>query len=551
MSDTSKLRFAAIIRVSTEKQEQEGASLRLQKTEIESAVKHLGGTVVAWYGGQEHATPGYEKKEVDRLVCDAQKTPKPFDAVIVTNADRWSRDNRKSREGLDVFKAHNIQFFTGTTSHDLIKPETRLILGMFAEMGQFYAANQKDKSIKARIHRAERGLATCGKVPYGRVVDENTGELVIDKRLVAPFGKTKQEIIVEVAKRYLAGEKLSNLAEEFKMNHANLHKVLTKRCGDAWEIKFHVKDLKIDKTVPMKMPRLLPDNIIDAIHRKAEAGKTYQHGQPKYIYLLSRMVFCKHCGYAMPGQRNHSKLQYYRHPRERDKECTQSKTWVRADQLENMVMLHLFECFGNPQAVQKAIEQAIPNHEKIKEAEIRIKSLDESLKKIARNREELKRQRMQEIIEQEEFDNGMRELNEKKNRLMTEREQLLSSISNRPDPDKVKEISKKVSAHFRKRVDAKLVAKKRLANHEYELMTDKEKRALVEMVFGGKTLDGRRMGVYIEWNEEGWKYNIHGHLIDKEGLLPMSDLEKEILAEQFGMPHLQKNLLGVGQSALY
>jgi hypothetical protein len=32
---------------------------------------------------------------------------------------------------------------------------------------------------------------------------------------------------VEIAKRYLAGEKLPDLAEEFNMNHANLHKILT------------------------------------------------------------------------------------------------------------------------------------------------------------------------------------------------------------------------------------------------------------------------------------------------------------------------------------
>src|SRR4030042_3480199 len=100
----SKLRFAALRRVSTEQQEKTGESLRTQKTDIEKYVEQLGGEIIAWYGGQEHATPGYEKKEIDRLLNDAQKTPKRFDAVIVTHADRWRRDNRKSAKGLDILK---------------------------------------------------------------------------------------------------------------------------------------------------------------------------------------------------------------------------------------------------------------------------------------------------------------------------------------------------------------------------------------------------------------------------------------------------------------
>jgi DNA invertase Pin-like site-specific DNA recombinase len=130
--NNSKLRFAALCRVSTEKQEKEGESLRTQKTEIEKAVKQLG-TIVEWYGGQEHATPGYEKKEIDRLLNDALK--KKFDAVIVSDADRWSRDNAKSSAGLDIFKEHGIKFFVGTNDWNLYNPEHFLYLGMSSVTG--------------------------------------------------------------------------------------------------------------------------------------------------------------------------------------------------------------------------------------------------------------------------------------------------------------------------------------------------------------------------------------------------------------------------------
>src|SRR4051794_22600888 len=55
----ANLRFAAFIRVSTEQQEKQGESLRTQRTQNEKDVGLLGGNSIAWYGGQEHGTPGY------------------------------------------------------------------------------------------------------------------------------------------------------------------------------------------------------------------------------------------------------------------------------------------------------------------------------------------------------------------------------------------------------------------------------------------------------------------------------------------------------------
>lgn len=146
-----KLQFAALIRVSTEHQEKK-ESLRTQKTEIKRAVEQLEGEIVAWYGGQEHAMPGYEKGEIDRLLKDASR--KKFNAFIVTNADRWSRDNVKSTEGLEVFKKNGIRFFEDITEHDLYMPERKLYLGMSAVMGEFFASNQKKKSLIRRRNNA-------------------------------------------------------------------------------------------------------------------------------------------------------------------------------------------------------------------------------------------------------------------------------------------------------------------------------------------------------------------------------------------------------------
>ena len=79
-----KLRFAPLIRVSTERQEKQSESLLSQKTRIKDYVKYLGGTIpeYAWkYCGQEHSTPGYERKLFDQMIEDCSKDL--FDAIIV------------------------------------------------------------------------------------------------------------------------------------------------------------------------------------------------------------------------------------------------------------------------------------------------------------------------------------------------------------------------------------------------------------------------------------------------------------------------------------
>src|SRR5262245_16035527 len=94
------IRFAALIRVSTEAQERQGESLRTQRKDNETCVEQLGGSIAGFYGGQEHGTPGWERKEFDRLLRDAAAGL--FDAVIVNHIDRWGRDDKRSIEGLDI-----------------------------------------------------------------------------------------------------------------------------------------------------------------------------------------------------------------------------------------------------------------------------------------------------------------------------------------------------------------------------------------------------------------------------------------------------------------
>ena len=250
-----KLKFAPLIRVSTEQQQKQGESLRTQKAQIIQYVKNLNGVIPesCWrYSGQEHATEGFERKILEQLLDDSGKDI--FEAVIVTDASRWSRDNLKSKAGLKVFKKNGIKFFAGTSEFDLFDPQACLFLGLSAEIGEFFARQGAQKSLLNKIERAKRGIPTSGKLPYGRVYDKQKGVWSVDDK------KTKN--IRWAAERYLKGDSLWKLAATLNMNMSNLWKILKHRSGDEWEIHFRSKELNIDEIVVMN-----PHNTHKAIRR--------------------------------------------------------------------------------------------------------------------------------------------------------------------------------------------------------------------------------------------------------------------------------------------
>ncbi len=523
-SNGTPIRFAALIRVSTEQQAAEGESLRTQHTQIEDAIRELGGTVAGWYGGQEHATAGWEKKEIARLLADAVKDRPPFDAIMVTHADRWSRENKASQSGLELLKEKRLRFFVLSQEHNLFDPSAEMFLAMSAVIGGYQAKLQRKKSLESRIHRAKRGLPACGKRPFGRIWDKKVGQWQIEP--------SKQKLMEQVARRYLAGESMARLAEELGQNHASMHKTLTKRCGDSWVQEFCSKELDINEAVATPIPRLLPQETIDAVLAKVDANKTYTHGQIKHKYLLGRMVFCSTCGYAMFGQVNRHGHLYYRHAHSKRKHtCDASTGYLRADVLDEAVLRRLFEVFGNPAAVERAIEQAVPDLDAVRQAEQRRAELDALIEKEKKGRQNVLTLVQSGRVAVEEAEQTLEASQEKIAHLQHEYDRLSASVASIPSVAEVKEAARAVAAaasKFRRPSKAFVRASARigLANSDFSRMTWDDKRDLLQRVFGGRMPDGNRAGVYLEWpnGKEGRtvRYTLRG-LISQTGLLRLNE----------------------------
>jgi len=516
-------------RVSTEQQERHGESLRTQTTQIEQAVARLGGRIVKWYGGQEHATEGHEKEQIAILLADASQEPKPFDALMVSHADRWSRDNRASRHGLELLQQHHVRFFTLDQEHDLYDPDAELFLGLSAVIGGYQAKIQRKKSIESRIHRAQRNIPTCGHLPFGRTFDKATGKWGVDP--------AKKKVIEEVARRYLAGEQMTNLAEEFRMNHSNLHKIVTRLSGTKWVLHFRSPDLNIKEEVTVDIPPLLSPETIKRVLAKVAANRTYQHdvhAKKKSPYLLSRNVRCEKCGYAYVVQTNHNGTRYYRHAHGKQYPKCPKVGWVPAEELEDAVIRHLFNTYGNAAALERAIDAAVPNLDAHRQIQQRISKLDGLIQQTDQGR-----QRILRLVESGEVDHAetkdlLKANREKQERYQTERDELAGKVSTLPTVNQIKETARRVASRFKRPTKAEMrVSLAAEADHDdFVAMTWDDKRELLELVFDGTSVEGKRAAVYLDWPRgkgSPCRYTLRG-LIQRTATLPMQPRTKEYLA---------------------
>ncbi len=504
------MRFAPIIRVSTEGQERKGESLRTQTTQIMQYVQNLKGTVPEHclrYVGQEHATPNQERRKLDSLLEDSSKNL--FDAVIVCDASRWSRDNLKSKKGLEILRNNNIRFFVGMMEYDLFNPEHSFYLGMSAEIGELQARQQKQKSMINRIERAKRGLPSVGKLPYGRTYDCDKGWGI---------DSDKQKKIQQAAERYLQGEGIVQISSSLDMNVSNLWKILNHRSGDKWQQTFRAPDLNIDETVEISIPPLLDEQTINAIYERARANKTYTHGEIKNRYLLRRMIFCAKCGGALFGQTNHQTKRYYRHTRHK-KNCTcHFQSWLPADLIENSVLIHLIGAFGDVERLKKAVDRATPDLDKLDRLAEEQETLAGELKKILSRKEHVIDMIEDGLLSKEEVKLRMEKLREREANIQTRLMTIEDQLESVPDPARVKRLSEFGLAVL---VNATKNSPQLIFSKSYEW-----KRNLVEHAFGGKDTNGQRLGVYIEETgdrKQPWRFEIRGLLENTLIGLPLPD----------------------------
>ena len=213
---------------------------------------------------------------------------------------------------------------------------------------------------------------------------------------------------------------------------------------------------------------------------------------------------------ALSGQAAGSGYHYYRPWRD----CKHIKGWVPAHALDALVLEQLFEMFGNPAAVERAIETATPNHDKLNQMFQRRERIVKDLDKIAKSRQRiLNRLADGHDVSDAELDNTLTRTAERRQKLTAELEKLDKELANKPDPQAIKETAALVSGRL---IKYSSIEQYLANNSPIEDMSWDDQRALVQKVFGGKSADGERLGVYLTKHPKKprtWTFEIRGNFI--------------------------------------
>lgn len=498
------LKFAPLVRVSTEKQEKKGESLATQRKQLEESIESLGGVVANnhWYAGQEHATPDQERKILDQLMEDAKAHK--FDAVMIADLSRWSRDNERSKSDLRILKANSIRFFVRTQEYDLYDPNQSFVIGMSAEIGEKFASEQALKSRDSRIDRAKRNIPTAGKKPWGRTFDKETSQWKL-----IPGAKEKIETI---AREYREEDvDWETLGKRHNMNGANLHKILTQRCGDKWTERFKSPNPNQPyEEIPHTIPRLLDEKIIKAIREKSEGRRTWTHGEQKYHYLFSRKIFDVDTKYALTGTTNAKGIRYYRPYKGKGYQYS-----INAEVLETAVMKELIEALSNKRKLKEAIFNGNPLtdvRDKIQrkkaQMEKELKSINAKLSNFTRTIENYEGKNLDSFLET--LKPKIKALNDDREAIESEIQSYNTQLSSLPTEQEIEGTSKR-SKDLLKRIKESYFS----SGLPFENLPYEGKKKLVDLIFGGKDVNGERYGIYVkqlEGKPKRYKFEVYGKL---------------------------------------
>jgi site-specific DNA recombinase len=495
MNSVRGLRVAPLVRVSTETQAQKGESLRTQIAMIQKAVESIGAVIPPelWcYVGQESATEKDERILLDKLLDDSGKGL--FDALMVSDVSRWSRNNLKSEQGLETLRRNGIRFFDLVTEIDLFNPDELIVLQLKVNIHSYSALQLAKKSLLNKIARAERGIPVIN-LPWGRTYDKAKGQWKVDP--------VKQARMEKACKDYLEGRNYELVAKELGVSRCYMYYLFQNKLGDELDIRFKSRKFPIEKTVRVGMPRLVSKELEAAVKARIAHNRRVRPGTRKNYYLLKGMIRCANCGRSLLGHTIKNKgdrkaYHYYKHPGEGCK----SFNYAPGLPIEDAVIAELFAHFGDKPKLEKAIKRANSKMSERPKLEKQIQSREKELTKIQRQEQKLVKAIMNETLPEAIVKKEMAGLQERMELINKEMAQIREKMEGIPAPAKVSELALRVEQSYLK------------SDTRLQEMTLEDKRNLLEAIFvNRKAYMDQESGVFIMRRPDGrWYFEVRGTL---------------------------------------
>ena len=332
-----KVVIAKYIRVSTDRQREEGYSVDIQKERLDNYAKSMfpSGEYDAEY--REYVDDGFsggslERPRMTQLIEDAQKGG--ITHVLVLKLDRLSRSQKDTLYLIeDVFLPNNVAFISMGESFNTATAFGRAVVGILSVFAQLDRENIYERTRSGMQKRVELGYwPGGGGTPFGYNYNESKGILVPN---------SDAETVCRVYDLYLEGYSMQTIADMCGLVYERLVSRILTRKTYLGIISYNGVDYKG-----------LHQPILDeGTWKRAQAMMAERSGQ-RFVtstgHLLTGMVYCGRCGARMRYQKwgkAGTKLVCYSQQASkayliRDPSCDNPRPW--ADDIEAVVLDAVF-----------------------------------------------------------------------------------------------------------------------------------------------------------------------------------------------------------------
>jgi len=543
MTKDELIKAAGYIRVSSQQQEN-GTSLAGQESDIKEFCEKKGWNLIHVY--RDVASGEFTEKRASmlRLLADAEE--RKFDIVVCVNNDRFGRNLKEQKENVEELTELGIHLWWVWENRQYDEWDT---LGDDIK-GAVSESERKriiQRTLKARIENARKGI------PHQKFNIGFNRQYLKEQGTWQWVNPEVNEIVSSAATDFISGKGIYDIAKEirgqnikwftapcnnkkkgwmkgeavyFSPSETYLRRVLKDHCGPQIIETFAAKNFqrifrkKSEVIIYNTGLRILDDVTIQRIHEKLEKrDKVKRTGGQKNRYLLTGFLRCQKCGQPLHGHTTATGYATYRHSQKRPGVHTEYpycfQGGLKTAEIENAVMLTVFENTMDKKGFQKAISESIPKNKDIEGLKNTIQK--EEIKLLA-----MKKQLTRLVDLALAGTLTDKTIKEKEDEILEAKLVLEKSLAENKASLRAMESSKGLEQQAeRVRLNLKeyFGSKQRLME-----MTFDEKRELLGFFFTGKDKDGNNLGIYVEPNQDGsWEYFLYGRIIC--GLRTMKDTD--------------------------
>ena len=341
-------RVACYVRVSSDRQAEEGYSIDEQIERLTAYCKAMDWHIVKFYTDAGYSGGNMNRPALTDLVRASQS--RLIDAVVVYKLDRLSRSQRDTLTIIEGLLEHGVDFVSMTENFDTSTPFGKATIGILSVFAQLEREQIKERCSLGRAGRAKEGkYRGGGYVPIG--YDYSNGSLVVNE--------TEAAQIRELHRLYQQGESFRSIARIFT-ERGYTHKYGT------WEVYRVSRVLRNPlycgyvthkgEVFKGEHEPIISEDCFERsqdVHKGKDTLKSPHLGRS----MLGGLLFCARCGARYGISRNgghNSQYQYYCcHSRRKtsanmvkDPNCM-NKNWKK-DELESLVLGEIAKLQNEP-----------------------------------------------------------------------------------------------------------------------------------------------------------------------------------------------------------